>query len=226
MSHNNYKIFKRYKLPDIYKNLNKDKLPDGILYHPNDYDDSLRRMKIMKQLIERDGCECQYCKEKSEFMALGKDRMNHWHLDLYSIKDNELFLYTIDHIHPRSKGGADHIDNYQILCKDCNQDKGDSTPDDIVKQKTKTQNKYIDGRLNPLTTQITAIITKLKTKKLICVNECDGFTINNEYAIDDVKIVVSNNVVEYTLTSKNNQGNVVDILKDNFLTMRDLNKNN
>ena len=31
---------------------------------------------------------------------------------------------TIDHVVPRSRGGADDIENYQILCWDCNQAKG------------------------------------------------------------------------------------------------------
>ena len=31
---------------------------------------------------------------------------------------------TIDHVIPKSKGGRDHVDNYQPMCKKCNNDKG------------------------------------------------------------------------------------------------------
>jgi hypothetical protein len=33
-------------------------------------------------------------------------------------------LVHTDHIHPRSKGGPDHIDNYQLTCSRCNTSKG------------------------------------------------------------------------------------------------------
>ncbi|RKU21073.1 hypothetical protein C6499_22855 [Candidatus Poribacteria bacterium] len=34
---------------------------------------------------------------------------------------------TIDHIYPRSKGGADDPENLQFLCAACNSTKGDRT---------------------------------------------------------------------------------------------------
>ena len=36
---------------------------------------------------------------------------------------------TIDHVVPKSRGGPDDIDNYQILCWDCNQRKATSCTD-------------------------------------------------------------------------------------------------
>ena len=51
----NYVIYKKYNITDINKLLKKDKLPDNILYHEKDYKDSLRRMKILDELISRDG---------------------------------------------------------------------------------------------------------------------------------------------------------------------------
>lgn len=67
------------------------------------------------------GIEGQYfAKEKS-----GKDKS--YHLNLYAVDDegNEV-LMTKDHIIPKSKGGKDHITNYQTMCETCNFAKGNS----------------------------------------------------------------------------------------------------
>lgn len=37
-------------------------------------------------------------------------------------------LFTKDHIHPRSKGGANSLKNYQPMCSPCNGAKADSLP--------------------------------------------------------------------------------------------------
>ena len=45
---------------------------------------------------------------------------------------------TIDHIHPRSKGGTDDPDDLQLLCAACNSTKGDRTQEYLI-QKLKEQ---------------------------------------------------------------------------------------
>jgi 5-methylcytosine-specific restriction endonuclease McrA len=40
---------------------------------------------------------------------------------------------TIDHIIPRSRGGADHLDNYQLAHFPCNQDKDSMLPAEFSK---------------------------------------------------------------------------------------------
>ena len=48
------------------------------------------------------------------------------HLNLYGIDDNgNEVLMTKDHIMPKSKGGKNHLSNYQTMCSRCNQKKGD-----------------------------------------------------------------------------------------------------
>ena len=56
---------------------------------------------------KRDGAKCAYCK-----------------------KELKLDEATIDHIHPKSKGGRKHWLNVVVSCRECNQLKADKTLDD------------------------------------------------------------------------------------------------
>lgn len=60
-----------------------------------------------RTLIRRDGCVCGLCGEP---IALMRD-------------------VTLDHKHPRSKGGSDAIENLQLAHRACNQAKSDLTPE-------------------------------------------------------------------------------------------------
>jgi len=53
----------------------------------------------------------------------GKRQADHY--DIAGYKDGKLRMITIDHIYPKSKGGPDHIDNYQPMCSFCNGRKSD-----------------------------------------------------------------------------------------------------
>lgn len=49
-----------------------------------------------------------------------------FHLNLYGKRDNgREVMMTKDHIVPKSKGGPDHLSNYQTMCAPCNSKKGD-----------------------------------------------------------------------------------------------------
>ncbi len=39
----------------------------------------------------------------------------------------ELEALVIDHIHPKARGGRNRLDNYQVLCRTCNGEKGTKT---------------------------------------------------------------------------------------------------
>ena len=67
-----------------------------------------RRERVVLFLMQRDTPnavepECFYCKRE---LTYG--------------------LVTLDHVHPRSKGGANSVDNLVIACARCNNRKGDS----------------------------------------------------------------------------------------------------
>src|SRR6185369_17365955 len=55
-----------------------------------------------KNIYERDDGVCQYCLSKISY-------------------NNS----TLDHVHPRSKGGKDSWDNLVLSCQSCNNKKGD-----------------------------------------------------------------------------------------------------
>ncbi len=58
-----------------------------------------------KNILARDEYTCQYC-------GISKKSL------------------TIDHIHPKGKGGSDTWENLVAACQSCNQKKGDRTPED------------------------------------------------------------------------------------------------
>jgi len=75
------------------------------------------------------GVECVGCGLKGEYFGLEKNKGqegNRYHFNLYGIRDGAEVLITKDHIVPKSKGGQNILDNYQVMCFNCNIEKGDS----------------------------------------------------------------------------------------------------
>lgn len=74
------------------------------------------------------GTKCEECGLEADFFAVEKNHQGEArpHLNLYAETVDGEVLFTKDHITPQSKGGKDHIRNYQTLCKPCNEEKGDS----------------------------------------------------------------------------------------------------
>jgi 5-methylcytosine-specific restriction endonuclease McrA len=60
-------------------------------------------LKLRFDILKRDAFTCQYCGRKAPDVIL-----------------------EIDHIHPRSKGGKNIMDNFKTACKDCNMGKSNT----------------------------------------------------------------------------------------------------
>ena len=85
------------------------------------------------QLFKTKGIECVKCGIVGKFFALERhennnDDIERFHFNLYGVNENgEEVLMTKDHIHPKSKGGKNTLENYQVMCINCNSEKADKT---------------------------------------------------------------------------------------------------
>lgn len=91
------------------------------------YKFSVRRTRIYAQL----GCRCVKCGIEGNEFRLEQWKDGNLHLDLYHVPEKgEKIMMTIDHVHPRSKGGEDSIENYKPMCEPCNWEKGNKVEED------------------------------------------------------------------------------------------------
>lgn len=86
------------------------------------------------------GIRCVSCGIEGEFFASERYPGQNPHLNLYAMRDGDEVLMTRDHIIPKSKGGANCVENYQPMCARCNQEKGDTcTAEDKKRGVTKAE---------------------------------------------------------------------------------------
>lgn len=77
-------------------------------------------------------CTCVTCGLEGTVMCLDRNKYKkrqtsskRAHFNLYGItRSGRVVMLTKDHIVPKSKGGANTLDNYQTMCDDCNNRKG------------------------------------------------------------------------------------------------------
>lgn len=74
--------------------------------------------------------KCNCCGLEGSHFAINeqllKDEKSLYHLNFISFVNNKYTLLTKDHIIPRSRGGKNCNDNYQLLCEYCNGIKSNS----------------------------------------------------------------------------------------------------
>ena len=61
-------------------------------------------------------------------------------------KEFDIYNLEIDHIIPKSKGGGDYYENYQLLCGSCNRIKG-SKPMDYLRMKIAVREEQIKDKI-------------------------------------------------------------------------------
>jgi len=89
--------------------------------------DYIKMQSQRYQLFYRDGCRCVVCGIEGTLFFKEKSNPEYpYHFNLYAEKNGEYILMTKDHIKPISRGGKNHMSNYQVMCSVCNTKKGNT----------------------------------------------------------------------------------------------------
>lgn len=126
------------------------------------------------------GFTCAHCGMKATYAAIERTQgSKKYHINVYGTRgDGKEVIFTKDHIFPKSMGGFDTIDNYQVLCASCNGRKGNKTNLSIDEAVSKgytsyeranimaklAQEKEILSRLSKMVSARTKIIAQLTTQ--------------------------------------------------------------
>ena len=86
--------------------------------------DMIKMSSLRLQCFAKYGTKCVKCGIEGKYFYKEKGRgsdLDIYHLNLYAIdKNGKEILMTKDHIDPKSKGGANDLDNLQPMCQHCN----------------------------------------------------------------------------------------------------------
>ena len=137
---------RKYSVDEVFDMLGRDVLGqtgnliksesvevDGYLVHK----DSWRYRTFYQK-----GLKCSCCNRVGTYFKLNTDSksLERAHFNLFA---EDGTLMTKDHIVPKSKGGPDCIDNFQTMCKECNEKKKDTMPEVIPDVPIDTRRKEI-----------------------------------------------------------------------------------
>ena len=86
------------------------------------------RSQRVNDLIQL-GTKCVRCPREGVKFLMTIDKPGSLHFDLY---DKYNHLMNIDHIYPKSKGGKNTVENYQLMCEECNSKKGSTLEEAII----------------------------------------------------------------------------------------------
>lgn len=91
---------------------------------------------IFSENCVKNNFRCAICGTKASHFRIKHDKSsNHYYLHLYGfVKHNSITKYVIfnrDHIIPKSLGGPNTLDNYQLTCAVCNSYRGNMSCDSI-----------------------------------------------------------------------------------------------
>lgn len=89
------------------------------------------------QLFKEKGLACVNCMEEATIASIDAHVENGQiiqpHFNFYGIYGNgQVFMMTIDHIKPISKGGKNVVENLQPMCNRCNEAKKDGSPFKVI----------------------------------------------------------------------------------------------
>jgi 5-methylcytosine-specific restriction endonuclease McrA len=92
-------------------------------FHSGEFSAKIRSLRLRTFALK--GLKCAFCNRVGSFFAFEVPEKCHektnWHLNLYSVNEHgEEMMMTMDHIHPKSKGGANSLGNTQTACSRCN----------------------------------------------------------------------------------------------------------
>lgn len=110
-------IFAEYTVSDVFNAMNSSlrqpTLPDGRTFKKN---------SARLTLFNTQGVACVTCGIEGSVFVMESQAQNITpHLNLYAVTDDGTrVLMTKDHILPKSKGGANALENYNTMCSPCN----------------------------------------------------------------------------------------------------------
>lgn len=127
--------YRRRKTGNNYVRAGVITLGEGICFIENEepvimlFDHLIRTGSIRLKTFARDRGVCSICGLEGTHFAVESNTTYYtpkaYHLNLYAIDGvGDEVLMTRDHVHPKSKGGSNGLDNSQTACRVCNEKKG------------------------------------------------------------------------------------------------------